>query len=193
MADISTAISSLNAAIRVLSGRVKTVENTQTPLTFRQQKVQGAAFALPRWYTIDFVVSATTTDMINGSVTITQEGWYFIDRIYAVWRETTDNHFRPPSSGGFSANTPVATLEREIDFTWNYQDGRTQMWRAPNDLPGDILWRQDRDGVIGNDGDPMGPNAPINAHITPLRAVTTSAGILTMVFQGVQCLDNLRA
>lgn len=191
MADLSTVLNKVNGALRVLDGRVKTLEASK-PATFRESQLAEAAFALPRWYTIDFTVSATTTDQINGSVTVTQEGWFFIDRLYAVWRETTTNQYRAPSAGGYSANIAVGTLENEIDFTWNYQDGRTQMWRAPSDLPGDILWRHDADGMIMNEGDPIGPNAPINAHITPLRA-TAKAGILTLVFQGVQCLDNLRS
>lgn len=190
MAEVN--VNAIHGALRTLDGRVKALESNSVPLTFRQKKIAEAAFALPRWYNIDFTVSATTTDMITGSVTITQEGWYFIDRIYVVWRETTGNAYRTPSSGGYSANTTVANLEDEIDFTWNYQDGRTQMWRATNDLPGDVLWRHDSDGFVMNEGDPIGPNAPINAHITPLHA-TSQAGILTMIFQGVQCLDNLRA
>jgi hypothetical protein len=180
------------AALRVIDARVKAMEAAKKP-TFRQQQIAEAAIALPRWYNIDFTVSATTTDMINGSVTITQEGWFFIDRIYAVWRETANSRYRSPSSGGYSANIPAATLENEIDFTWNYQDGRTQMRRSPNDMPSDILWRHDNDGFIMNDGDPIGPNAPINAWITPIRQVTTSAGIVSLWFQGVKCLDNLRA
>lgn len=192
MATYEAALNKAMAALRILDARVKALESSGGNLSFRQKTINDAAFALPRWYNIDFTVSATTTDMINGSVTVTQEGWYFIDRIYAVWRETTNNKYRTPSAGGYSANTAVATLENEIDFTWNYQDGRTQMWRAPNDLPGDILWRHDSDGMVMNDGDPIGPNAPINAHITPLHQ-TGQAGILTLVFQGIQCLDNLRS
>jgi hypothetical protein len=191
MADISTVLNKVNGALRVLDTRVKALESQDSDLTFREQKIKEAAFALPRWYTIDFTVTDTTTDMINGSVTITQEGWFFLDRIYVVWR-TTNNRYRAISAGGNSANIAQATLQNEINFTWNYQDGRTQMWRAPNDLPGDILWRGDKDGMIPHGGDSIGPNAPINAHITPILA-TGVAGTLTMVFQGVQCLDNLRS
>ena len=165
------------------------IASKKEQLNFRQNKVNEAAFCYPKWYAVDSTVTAASTAQQTATVTVTSEGWFFIDRIYAAWRETSANHYRAISSGGAMAGIAVATLEDEIDFTWEYIDGRTNRSRMNQQIPSDILFRFDRDGFTIPEGDPIAPTMQIQVNFTPLH-VTGKAGILTFVFAGMQCISS---
>jgi len=156
-------------------------------LNFRETKKNEAAFYYPKWYAVDATVTSASTAQQSVTVTVTSEGWFFIDRIYATWRETSANHYRAISSGGAMSDVAVGDLENEIDFTWEYIDGRTNRSRMNQQIPGDILFRFDRDGYTIPDGDPIAPTMQIQVNFTPLH-VTGINGILTFVFAGMQCI-----
>jgi hypothetical protein len=78
----------------------------------------------------------------------------------------------------------------QVNFFLEYYDGRTQQARQNLPIPGDILYRSDKDGFILPGGDAFGPNANIAVFVTPTVA-PTNAGVLYVTFNGVQCHDVL--
>jgi len=204
MSTAQEIVNSLYAQIRQLEQKVsQTVSNQQQlssdvyslisakkeQLNFREKKVNESAFCYPKWYAVDATVTAASTVQQSVTFTVTSEGWFFIDRIYACWRETTGNQYRAISSGGAMADVQVANLENPIDFTWEYIDGRTNQSRMNQQIPGDVLFRFDNDGFMVAGGDPIAPTMQVQVNFTPTH-VTGIAGILTFVFQGLQTISS---
>lgn len=204
MATVQEALNSLYAQVRQTEQRLAQVTNQQKQLSsdiyalvaakkqqlnFREAVMNESITYYPKWYALDLTVTAASTAEISGAFTITADGYFFIDRIYATWRETTGNTYRAISSGGIAAMTPAATLESELDFTWEYLDGRTNQSRMNQQIPGDILFRADNDGFTVCGGDPIAPTMQVLVRATPTH-VTGIAGILTFIFQGLQTVQE---
>lgn len=172
------------------------IEKMKQP-TFREERIQEAAWTVPRHYSITYEIEAGDTDRQTDSVVIDQEGWFFCDRIWAAWRPTDGNN--PGRFMGVSSGNPfvlgataggVAYPADILDFLWEYQEGRSQRTRQNLPLPSDMLYRQDMDGFPPG-GDSFGPNTSVQFTITPTRGPDND-GILQIILSGVQCLKVLK-
>jgi hypothetical protein len=109
--------------------------------------------------------------------------------VFASWRTTEGNYsgrWHPLGSSDpvIAANAAVADV---LDFSWDYQEARTNRSRQ-NDaqvIPGDLLYRRDNDGYLLG-GDPWAPATNVTIGVTPLSA-PTNAGIIVFTFLGEQC------
>jgi hypothetical protein len=185
-----------------LLDRVTSVEALITRMrqpSFRQKMIQEAAWTVPRHYSIIFEFESGDSERQIDSVVIDQEGWFFCDRIWAVWRIDDENSLDNGRFVGVSSGHPfilgstaggVAYPANILDFLWEYQEGRSQRTRQNIPLPSDILYRTDLDGFPPG-GDSFGPNTSVQFTITPTRAAETD-GLLQIVLSGIQCLKVLK-
>lgn len=207
--DIVNAVQSLQVTTRqitkklgkfgdpdLLIKRVAELEGKQ--LSFREYTMLHAEKTIPFNYRISRTVAAADTSRVVGSVTISQEGYFFLDRIYFSWLPSEGDNANTwcpiASSNPFiagSAGVAGAAIADTINFFYEISEGRAQRERQDNAIPGDICYRQDGDGILGPEGDAFGPNSTVQAFITPTIALT-NAGTLYITLQGVQCLDYLQ-
>jgi len=164
--------------------------------TFREKTIREAQWTVPRFYSILWDLTAQDQARVPGTVNIDQEGWFFLDRIWATYRVTAGNdagRFRGCSSGNAAIVASTANAVAEpieiLDFLWEYQEGRAGRTRQNFALPGDMLYRTDRDGYSPG-GDAFAPDSTVQFHIEPTRAVEQT-GVFQMVLEGVQCLHVL--
>lgn len=202
VSELSVAVRKLSDGLKklgdpeALSARVATLEGKK--LSFRQYTERKASITYPFNYIAQIALAAGVTNRIQGNITISQKGWFFADRISASYL---------PSAGAPNANMwgPLARsnpyiagagaiagaeVTNQLNFFLEYYDGRTQQARQNLPIPGDILYRSDRDGYILPGGDAFGPNSNIAVFITPTVA-PTNAGAIYIVFNGIQCHDVL--
>jgi len=165
--------------------------------TFREKMIRQAEWSVPRFYSILWNIAQGDTARVPGTVNIDQDGWFFLDRIWATYRVTAGNdigRFRGCSSGhpAIVASTANALAEpiEIFDFLWEYQEQRGGRNRQNFALPGDLLYRTDRDGYVPG-GDAFGPATTVQFQVTPTRAAEQT-GVLQIVLEGVQCLDTLK-
>lgn len=196
------------AAVRKMHSKVESlgdikaqldlIKASSRDLTFREKMIEEAEKVIPYTNVIEITL-ANTTARTTQSLTVSQEGWFFIDRIYASFRPTAGaqlGRWRPVSSG----NATVAGAELQaagltvglLNFYWEYAEGRAQRTRQNLPVPGDILYRSDNDGFVAPGlGDGIGPNATVTFHITPSVAPGV-AGVCVISLVGIQCLGVLK-
>jgi hypothetical protein len=182
-----------------LMGRLDSLEGKV--LSFREYTERKASITYPFTYIAQIALPAGATNRVIGNITISQKGWFFAERIFASWLPTTDiggfgtaNMWAPlarsnPYIAGAGA-IALAEVYNQLNFFFEYVDGRTQQARQNIPIPGDILYRTDHDGYILPGGDAFGPNANIAVAITPTVA-PTNHGVLSVAFNGKQCHDVL--
>lgn len=182
---------------QLLLKRVDALEGKH--LSFREYTMLNAEKVIPFAYRIDVAIAASSTARVPGVATITEEGYFFLDRIMYSWMPSAGvnaNTWRPISSSNpylaGSAAVAGAAIADTIDFFVEISEGRASRDRQNLPIPGDVYHRQDGDGILGPEGDAFGPNSTVTAHITPAVALT-NAGTLYVTLLGVQCLDYLKA
>jgi hypothetical protein len=182
---------------RQVLSRIDALEGRQ--LSFRRYTELNAAKTIPFVYQIQVSLTSGATDRATGAANISEEGWFFLDRLHMTWvPETGANagRFRPISSGNptIAGSQEVAgsAVDDTLDFFYEYSDGRAERDRQDRALPSDMLYRSDSDGILGPEGDAFGPNSTVRFYITPSVAPGTD-GILYIQLQGVQCLDVLKS
>lgn len=202
VSELSVAVRKLSDGLKklgdpeALAARVATLEGKK--LSFRQYTERKASITYPFNYIAQIALAAGVTNRVQANITVSQKGWFFADRVFASYL---------PSAGAPNANMwgPLARsnpyiagagaiagaeVTNQVNFFLEYYDGRTQQGRQNLPIPGDILYRTDRDGYILPGGDAFGPNANVSVFITPTVA-PANAGTLYIVFNGVQCHDVL--
>jgi len=167
--------------------------------TQKDRLVACAAKIVPFRYNLEINFAAATTARTPGTVTITQDGYFLLDRVYACWRPTAGGNagrFQPVSSG----NPVIAGAELQaagaiadlFNFNWELVEGAAQRTRQDIATPGDILYRTDNDGYMQKYPDIFMPASVVTAFVTPLEAVN-SAGTFILVLEGRQLLNVVEA
>lgn len=205
-------LNNVAAAIRKLQKRVLTGEEMVVQRLERLDKllvgreptevdrlISCAAKIVPFKYNIEIEIPQQAQNRIPGSVTITQEGYFLLDRIYVTYRPTEGaliGRFRPVSSGhpviAGAELQAAAEVANKLDFLIELVEGAAQRGRQDIATPGDIFYRLDNDGYSLNHPDVFIPASVITTYITPLVA-TTSEGIATVTLDGRQLLNVVEA
>jgi hypothetical protein len=193
---------------RVLTGEqmvLERLENLDKLLVGREpteaeRLIACAAKIVPFKYNMDIVLTGAAPARTPGTVTITQEGYFLLDRISITYRvtdgQTHVGRFRPISSG----NPIIAGAElqaggnvvNKLDFLFELVEGAAQRGRQDFPIPGDVFYRNDNDGYCLGHPDVFIPASVITAYITPLAAMTDN-GIATVVLDGRQLLNVVEA
>jgi len=201
-------LNNLAKAIRTIDGRFKALQqnilqrqdNLDKLLVGREptesdRLVACAAKIIPFHYVIDIDFDAADTARRPGTVTITQEGYFLMDRLYACWRPTDGafiGRYQPISSDSPAiANAELVSggqFANKVDFTWELVEGAAQRGRQDFAVPGAILYRTDDDGYTQKCSDIFMPASVVTLSCTPLYA-TATAGTFTFVLAGRQLLN----
>jgi hypothetical protein len=192
---------------RVLTGEqmvLQRVESLDKLLVGREptevdRLIACSAKIVPFKYNIDVPIVGAAPARTPGTITITQEGYFLLDRIWVTLRMTSgDNagNYRPISSG----NPTIAGAELQagtaigdkMDFLFELVEGAAQRGRQDFPVPGDIFYRQDEDGYALGHPDVFIPASVITVYITPL-ATLDNDGIASVVLDGRQLLNVVEA
>jgi hypothetical protein len=181
---------------KLILSRLDMLEGRQ--LSFRQYMTQKSAKAIPFNYRVDVALTTGSTARTTNTTNISQDGWFFLDRIYASWLPSTGgdaNRWQPISAGHpeIAAGEAVSggNIATVLNFFFEWSDGRAERNRQSDPIPSDLLYRTDGDGLLGPEGDQFGPNSTVTFAVTPTLAPTVD-GTLYFTLQGVQCLDVLK-
>jgi hypothetical protein len=177
---------------QLLMKRIAELEGKQ--MSFREFTMLNAEKTIPFKYRIEISIQDTDTARLSGSATISEEGYFFLDRVYFSFlaSDGTNAVWRPVGSSHPVIAVAAAAPTNALDFFAEFTDGRAQRERQERAIPGDIYFRQDGDGILGPEGDAFGPNSTINTYITPTHGARTNDGTLYITLEGVQCLDYLK-
>ncbi len=174
---------------KVREGDMKKLREFKLALNFRELVKARSQFSFPFHYIREITLPANSTNRVTATITTSPGGWFFADRVFASYRVTEGVYsgtWRPlaHSDPAIAVDANVADV---IDFTWDYQEARTNRARQ-NDaqvIPGDLLFRRDSDGYLLG-GDPWAPATNVTIGVTPL-ASPAHAGVIVFTFLGEQC------
>jgi len=188
-----------------LEKQVKDTAKAQSYLSFKEKTLRDALKVTPNWYVweINFVAGATQRTPVT--IQTDPRGYFFGERIFMSWRVAdaagvNTGHWQPISSdnsaimggvlaSGAAAVTIPATYEG-MDFYWEYSEGSASLMRMNAAVPGTILYRGDRDGVVpGSDG--WQPSTTVTFFITPIGAGPLRAGVFNITVAGSQAYQTL--
>lgn len=188
----------------MLAARLEELEGKR--LSFRRDTEARAATLHPFSYRVDVPIAAGSTARVPGSVTISQEGWFFCEKISCSWlasgtahNATILNRWAPLSTShpvtaaaaAAAVNAPSVSI---INFWWEYVEGRAELGRQNLQIPGDVFYRSDDQCYhLPSEGDAFGPNSAVTFYATPTVAMGANlGGTLYFVMHGIQCRGVLK-
>jgi hypothetical protein len=164
--------------------------------TLSQVIVAKAAKVIPFVYNMQIVLPAAA-GAVTGQVVINQDGYFLLDRIRCAYRPTAGgagiaNRWQP-----FSGNADAVVLgeaflgvpiPQVIDFEFDITEGSAQRRRNMNPIPGDLLTRNDGDGILYDTPDVFPPASTVGITVFPLAA-PANAGVLVFSLWGRHALN----
>lgn len=177
---VQNVIKNLNLKVAALEQQQK--ELTQSLLNVESLAGKRIAFS----YCVDITIDTGATTIQEDTVQVSRAGPFFAERIICAFRIKTmqdsgeadwTGRYMPLSSRWiypwiWPRNAGIGTIAQwnPLDFEWTYEVDDDDRQRTDKFLPGDILDREDNDGIFAV-SDLFAAGATIRFKVSPLRAV----------------------
>jgi hypothetical protein len=198
VADVKAIVDRLTGESTKHTAQIESVRQIAGMHPFANRLEAEVAKDFPDWGFYALVESAAVTAASTADIPINMQissgTWFFAKRIYVSWRPTAGgwaNHWAPIGSSNPALAALAAPQANVLDFMWQYSDTWSSRRRQNVPIPGDVLYRSDRDGFIpGSDGWP--PDTTVSFIFTP-TANPAQDGRLWVTILGVQYMKGLPA
>jgi len=169
------------------------IENFRRNVTPVEKILAAATNVYPQVYRLQFPMPAQSTADVPDSKRITEGTRFILDRIVASWLVTgagglVQNRWWPLASSDpviastIAGGAPVTDI---LDFFWLLRDAGKGRSVSNEPIPGDQLYRHDRDGIMGRYPPVFNGGNELQMTITPTAAPDT-AGTLYVCLWGIE-------
>jgi len=187
----------LTRAVRNIAGKLTAVEqelvltreSNVSEMTLAARLRKQADREIPFSYRLDIDILSGSTVRAEAGVLIEQQGAFLLNRVYFSWRPTAGanaGQWRPIAHSNPIIAAAAAPAD-VLDFQFEWTEGTSKRGRQNTAIPGDIMYRQDLDGMLQCPDVFMASSTVVFA-VAPTVGPTNN-GTLSITLEGVQLLS----